>query len=255
MLHPILESLFFLKVARESVCNSINVSEIEDKDGLMNYVQNEASDFEIMHLITLGEMPEEKFNVQQEQEVWDIFRQTIVMNTESLKEDVDPSDIMNIVYEMGPVAHLGYSSAAPILEFDRANGRLEIGFLNERIDKTGETAKDKVRNAYYDGKEVGRQTAKKIKKAVVDTYTTTKPSSGTGSVSDEATGGKKSLDVGKIGAHAGTAAVGAAGLYGLYKMYKSWKAKKAAAKTADEKAVADKAIAKYKAKIASKKKA
>jgi len=124
MLHPVLETLFFLKVARNNICESIKNSNVKEKQELTDYIQNEASDYEVMHLITLGEMPENKFDAVAEQEVWDIFKESIIMNTDQLREDVSQEDIMTVIYEMGPVSEMGYSSAAPILEFSRATGML-----------------------------------------------------------------------------------------------------------------------------------
>jgi len=259
MLHPILETLFFLKVARESVCGSIRSSRVENKTALINYIQNEASDYEVMHLVTLGEMPKEKFNYAAEQKVWELFKQTIIMNTESLKKEIRTSDIMNIVYEMGPVSQLGYSSAAPILEFDRANGRLNLSYLKEgRDSKPWETPEKELRRA-SGGKEVGRidpnTQAQNDKNLGVNATPSkiqqfkNKLDYGTQTAASVIKGASKS----QVAGAAAAGAVGVAGLYGLYKLYKGWKAKKAAAKTPEAKAAAAKGMAATQAKINAKK--
>lgn len=266
MLHPILETLFFLKVARESVCESIKGSEVKNKADLVNYIQNEASDYEIMHLLTVGEMPEEKFNVQRENEVWAIFKEAVILNAASLSEDMRKEDIMNIVYEMGPVSEFGYSSAAPILEFDRANGRLDLGYLTEENRQSTQQAPAKKNVAFSDkqmdkssyGKSNSSFNDKKLGlNATPSTWQKAKNKADYGSqkvasaVKNSATGKFIADNPKASGAAAG--AVAAAGLFGLYKLYKGWKAKKAAAKTPEARAAADKAMAKVQAKIKAKK--
>ncbi len=185
-----------------------------------------------MHLIAVGEMPEEKYNTQLEGVVWDIFKEAVIMNTESLKEDVLRKDIMTIVYEMGPVSQLGYSSAAPILEFAKENGQLTESFIQERIDTKDLTPtlnnKDD-RSKPSNAPEVKLNAQGQAKKFYGDNKDA----------------------IGK----AGGAAVAAVGLFGLYKMYKLYKNKVNAAKTAEAKAAATAELAKIQAKIKAKKKA
>jgi hypothetical protein len=231
MLHPIVESLFLLKVARGYVAESIMSSDIEEKTELINYIQNEASDYEVMHLVTVGEMPEAKYDNVSEAVIWSIFKEAVILNAESLQEDILQEDIMTIVYEMGPVADFGYSSAQPILEFARATGTLDRDFLNDLTEGRNEgnegviTPTPNVSNM------------DKIRKIAKKTTAAT---------------GAHIQKYGKTYSAAGGAA-GVAALFGLYKMIKSLKAKRDAAKTPEAKAIANKEIAKVQKKIKSKK--
>ena len=78
MLHPVIESLLFLRLARNSICESIDQTDLQQKEELKSYIQNEATDYEVMHFITLGELPEDKFNKVNEQHVWDLFQRDMV---------------------------------------------------------------------------------------------------------------------------------------------------------------------------------
>jgi hypothetical protein len=123
MLHPIIESLLFLKLARNSICESIDNSSIEEKAELKDYIQNEASDYEVIHLVTLGEMPENKFDDISEQFVWECFKKDMVKAFDFfVEEGYDEADIDRMIFEMGPVSSYGLSSAAPIMELHQHNG-------------------------------------------------------------------------------------------------------------------------------------
>jgi len=127
MLHPAIESLLFLKIARNSVCESIKSSEVNEQTELLNYIQNEASDFEVMHLITLGEMPEMKFDDLAEQAVWSVFQEDMVKAYDlfTVEEGYDIEDVNKLIFEMGPVSELGLSSATPVMELHQHNGYLK----------------------------------------------------------------------------------------------------------------------------------
>ncbi len=226
MLHPVLESLFFLKVARGYISESIKNSEVEEKPELIKYIQNEASDYEVMHLVLLGEMPEEKFNSVVEHEVWQLFREAIIMNTDILKEDVSEQDIMTMIYEMGPVSELGYSSAAPILEFARSNGTLSIDYLNEY----GRNAEEKSGNKGAMAKPKKKSYTGFRNKGETSGDVTHYASDFKFSGETNKNSGKGLSNIKKGAGYAGAAALGAAGIYGLYKAFKALKAKRAAAK-------------------------
>jgi hypothetical protein len=245
MLHPVLESLFLLKVARGYVVESIVNSDVEDQQELVNYIQNEASDFEVMHLVTLGEMPEEKFDDIAEGQVWDMFKEAVILNASELNEDMYMDDIMTIVYEMGPVSEMGYSSATPILEFAKANGTLDNEFLfNLTEDEAGHgfgkdgkgkgnAASRAWRNTWTTGARGARAAGRGIQKSADAVGSALKSDKGVG--------------------YAAAGAAGVAGIYGLYKLIKHWKAKKAAAKTPEAKKAAEAKIASANKKIKEKK--
>jgi len=261
MLHPVLESLFLLKVARGYVAESIMSSEIDEKQELVNYIQNEASDYEVMHLVTMGEMPEEKYNTYSETEVWDFFKKGVVLEFSSLLEDVFAEDLMTLIFETGPVSDLGYSSAAPILEFHKAQGILSNAYLMEgnvgnkqRAINAGKSAKkDSWRTAA--GNRTAQQDAAGLEK--MRQHQKNKDSV---TVKDRVKMAGNQISkyadenpVKTAGASAVAGVAGVAALFGLYKWYKAAKAKRAAAKTPEAKKAADAQVAKIKAKIKAKK--
>lgn len=255
MLHPALETVLFLKIARNNICESIKRSDIEEKEELVSYIQNEASDYEVMHVTVLGEMPEEKFDPVLEEEVWDLFRKEIVaeFNNLVIEEGYDPEDINRMIFEMGPVSELGLSSAKPIMEFQRNNGTYDK-IVSEGIgDSIGRgfrkmtgrsTMKDK---AYYATQDAKKKYAAAKKK--FDTYS----SDAKKKISDKAAAAKAAASKGvetakQKGADATAAAkqkyaslspnqqkalkygaagaAGAAAAYGAYKLYKKFRGKK-----------------------------
>jgi len=248
MLHPTLESLFFLKLARTDVVESVEISDIEEKTELINYIQNEASDYEIMHLLTLGEMPENKFDNDNEQMVWEIFKRVLVQEFHTFDEEIQES-INDIIFEMGPVSGMGYSSAAPILELAKENGTLSNEFLNEKFGVTW--TRDSAAH-----KKIQKLKGERNRKEYEPLIRTTKQAADYKAVRDrqkerglEAKAKAKSIS----GTDIAKGAVAVAGVYGLYKAYKMWKAKKAAAKTPAAKQVAATKLAKISKDIKAKK--
>ena len=247
MLHPVLESLFFLKTARNYVCESINNSDVDNAEELKNYIQNEASDFEIMHLVTLGEMPEEKYYAEAEDIIWDIFKRGVVSEFNNLKEIMNVNDINNIIFEMGPVSGLGYSSAAPILEFDRAQGRLDIAVLNEetaigrmaasqktkRKSEVDKKSPSELKNTFNKTNVAQQAATAGLDKKLKDKSQTVPVSQQAAQrgrdkdLKDNSKSGFKLTDAQKkAGKYGAVGVAGVAGLFGLYKLYKMYKAKK-----------------------------
>jgi len=101
-----------------------------------------------MHLVTLGEMPEEKFNPEAEAVVWECFKRDMVRSFDYfVEEGYDEEDIDRIIFEMEPISEVGLSSALPIMELHQHNG-----YFDEVLEEWGkETLGDKIekkRKAY-----------------------------------------------------------------------------------------------------------
>jgi hypothetical protein len=92
------ESLLFLSICRDTLC------EIYDNKELQYFLKNEATDYQIIHIINNEEIPEEKYNLKKESRQWDIFQHII-------KEKFE------LFVEMGPISPYGLSSCKPINEF------------------------------------------------------------------------------------------------------------------------------------------
>lgn len=175
MLHTIVDSIIFLSIARDTICEMVEMSGQEKTDELKYYIQNEASDYEIMSLLIFGEMDENKFDPEKEQLVWQEFRKEMVRNFSTLSEHIEEKSINDLIFELGPVSHLGYSSAKPILENCRKNGMFTQQYVNEigwdPLGKPGSKKPDKSKDKKElkdKAKEIGttlKATAKDVGKA------------------------------------------------------------------------------------------
>jgi len=223
MLHPVIESLLFLKLARQSICESIDNSSIEEKVELKDYIQNEASDYEVIHLVTLGEMPENKFDDISEQIVWECFRKDMVKAYDyfSIEEGYDEEDIDRIIFEIGPISEYGLSSAQPIMELHQHTGFFEESiFKKDTIsDKFKDKKKDMIRKWKINSAK------RRVKGAVGMASTGEKIATGAENLGKQAVKSYKGMSPGAKGA--GAAAVGAGA---AYLAYKAWKKKRKAKK-------------------------
>ena len=130
MEHP-LNSLLFLTMARKSICEVFD-AELDDTDEVKKFITNEASDYQIISILTTGDIPLEESTFEDELIMWENFKRWIVTRSATLIETFDninpeimESVIEDITFEMGPVSDLFLSSAAPILEFHTASGYLQ----------------------------------------------------------------------------------------------------------------------------------
>ncbi len=113
------ESILFLTSARLAVREAVNVSESldeETKEFVAYYVMNEATDYEIMSMVINEEVAEKKYSLEDEIQLFDKFRESVVENYHELSEFMEKEDIFSMIYEIGPVSVEGISTAAPILE-------------------------------------------------------------------------------------------------------------------------------------------
>ena len=129
------DSILFLTSCRLAIKESVLVSEdinAEDKYGLVDFVMNEASDYQIMNIIVNDEFVEEKYNADLEVDLFDQYKAMVVDNISEFSAVLESEDLKSVLYEIGPISQEGLSSAAPILDFLH-----ETGVLAERRKKTG----------------------------------------------------------------------------------------------------------------------
>lgn len=117
MLQSVRESIIFLAYARNAICEMVEFLEEADDDRkkeLTNYIQNEASDYEIIHLLVTEDIPEEKYDIVEEEALWEIFRRSIVHDLPLLSEYIDLEVLETVIFDLGSVTALSLSSAAPL---------------------------------------------------------------------------------------------------------------------------------------------
>lgn len=103
------DSLLFLKIGRNTICEMYGNKE------LTYFIQNEATDYQIMNIIVNGEIPLEKYNTSKENHLWEQFQESICDN-----------DLYKLFVEMGPIAPYRLSSS-----------RIYLNFLTEIGDQKG----------------------------------------------------------------------------------------------------------------------
>jgi hypothetical protein len=74
------------------------------------FIQNEASDYQIISIIVDNYIPEEKYDSIAERQLWDKFQNIA-------NENLNLKFYKNIVLEMGPIAEYNISSCRPVLNF------------------------------------------------------------------------------------------------------------------------------------------
>jgi len=131
------DSVLFLLSSRAALANIVEVSGTENASQLVSFIYNEASDYEIMHLLLNGSLPNEKYNDVAEMLLFSEFKESVMMNKDFVTEMVGEDIFENILYEVDSL-YMQYSTAKPIIEFE-ANQDQEIG-LAWFIHEAGETA-------------------------------------------------------------------------------------------------------------------
>jgi gas vesicle protein len=94
------DSLLFLKIGRNTIC------EVYRNKELNYFIQNEASDYQVMNVIVHGIIPIEKYNLPKEKQLWEQFQDLIYENNNNLYK---------LIVEMGPISQYNLSSSKPFL--------------------------------------------------------------------------------------------------------------------------------------------
>jgi len=110
------DSVLFLLSSREALANIVEHSKTENADSLVKFIYNEASDYEIMHLLLNGSLPEEKYNDVAEMILFSDFKQSMLINKDFVTEMVGEDIFDNILNEVDCLYMAG-STARPVLEF------------------------------------------------------------------------------------------------------------------------------------------
>ncbi len=97
-------SLLFLSICRDTIC------EMHPQKDFNYFIQNEASDYQIMSIIVNNEIPDEKYNTIEEKKIWNTFQYIAC-------ENLNYKLLRNIITKMGPIAEYNISSCKPVLNF------------------------------------------------------------------------------------------------------------------------------------------
>ena len=137
MSHPIQDSLIFLNNIRENICESLDNMDDNEVENAKYFIMNEATDFQILHLITLGDLPENEYDINMEIVLWEYLKESVIKNYDELSESIDKDLLSDFIYDFGPTTPYGYSSADPILETHLESGMLSDDYLDETFGPSG----------------------------------------------------------------------------------------------------------------------
>jgi hypothetical protein len=108
----VLESMRFLVTARHTLADICRSTRMENRELAAEYFINEASDYEIMHTLVTGELPNEKYNQEAEVMMFGLLKQQLVESLDFIHE----SFVDKFIAEINSL-YPYYSTAKPILEF------------------------------------------------------------------------------------------------------------------------------------------
>ena len=121
------DSILFLTSCRLAIKESVIVNEEIDRNekyGLVDFVMNEASDYQIMNIVVNDEYVEERYNALSELDLFDQYKEMMVENIDDFSAVVEAKDLKSLLYEIGPISQEGLSTATPVLEFLHGSGVL-----------------------------------------------------------------------------------------------------------------------------------
>ncbi len=116
------DSVLFLLSSRAALANIVEASGPENSKGLISFIHNEASDYEVMHLLLKGSLPTEKYNTVAEMILFSEFKESMLLNHDFVTEMVGQAIFDNVLNEVDSLYMQG-STARPVLEFDMHTDR------------------------------------------------------------------------------------------------------------------------------------
>ena len=94
------DSLLFSLSARDAIRDTVNLSSIENKVEVKNFITNEASDYQVMSLLVNGELPKQKFNPIKEINLFSELKSSIVENHDLVVDLVGEEEPIRICMVM-----------------------------------------------------------------------------------------------------------------------------------------------------------
>jgi len=110
------DSILFLLAARTALSNIVESSKNKNSNSLISFIQNEASDYQVMHLLLHGTLPKEKYNPVAETILFSDFKESMMMNKDFVTEMVGEYVFNNVLHEVDSL-YMVTSTVRPVLEF------------------------------------------------------------------------------------------------------------------------------------------
>lgn len=199
-LSEVKNSLKFFSICRENLVSIIKeietLTESEKKD-VITFLENYATDYEILSLTINNKLPKERSNIIKEQKLIQKYKNNIMENYDVLNKVIKEDYLNEFILEFDSVMPYGLSSAKPIMEFNKLSGIMNENIIVEREKMFWNNILTEQSNV-----DVARRAAKVVK-GVYD-------KSGPVDAARVATGGARLMAaLHKIGVSSGAANVGA----------------------------------------------
>jgi hypothetical protein len=110
------DSVLFLLSARQTLADIVEASGVDSSKDMVKFLHNEASDYEVMNLLILGKMPDEKYNQVAEAQLFSILKEQMLRDHELITEAIGNDIYQNVLHEVDSVFPL-LSTTVPVLEF------------------------------------------------------------------------------------------------------------------------------------------
>jgi hypothetical protein len=110
------ESVLFLLSARSTLAEMVEDSNHKNADVMINFLMNEASDYEIISLLTVGALPDKKYDQVAEAYLFSVLKEQVLRQSQAITEMIGQAsfnDFLNKVDSVYPVM----STTVPMLEF------------------------------------------------------------------------------------------------------------------------------------------
>ena len=109
-------STLFLLAARSTLAEMVQISDSKSKTDLIEYIHNDASDFEVMGLLMTGKLPPVKHSVLGEKLLFSNLKEQVLKNFGSLTQVIGENVLNSFIHEVDSVFPR-LSTQKPVLEF------------------------------------------------------------------------------------------------------------------------------------------
>jgi hypothetical protein len=161
-------STLFLLAARSTLAEMVQISDSKAKTDLIEYIHNDASDFEVMGLLMTGKLPPVKHSVLGEKLLFSNLKEQVLKNFGSLTQVIGENVLNSFLQEVDSVFPR-LSTQKPVLEFfaavreqgstmtDAEKARKDQSTLSQAHEKENAPVSDE-----FTGKELGGPSEKRF---------------------------------------------------------------------------------------------
>ncbi len=137
MAQDITNSVLFMGSMREGLKNTITESSLQsnDKSSLVEFIVNEASDYEVLSMALEGIIPAKKYDVFGEMFLIDQLKESVLSNFKGISKHISESTLKSFIKTVDTITPFGLSTSKNIMEFNQGI-TLNEGEFWKRLAKT-----------------------------------------------------------------------------------------------------------------------